>query len=178
MKTVVQRNVARTVLLIGEGDAEELLLRHLKALFVFRGSGVAVTIKNARGKGAQHVVDFAIRQSRNADYDDVLALFDTDAAWTEQVRTQARRRSVQLLPCEPCLEALLLQAFGHKTQGFTSQQLKQKFLGVFGRPAHNHNYLRSADALFFEAAQHRAPGIGTLLALLRRSSSSMQRQRP
>lgn len=153
---------------MGEGDAEELLLRHLKALFVFRGSGVAVTIKNARGKGAQHVVSFAVRQSRNAEYDEVLALFDTDTAWTEQVRVNARKGKVQLLPCEPCLEALLLQAFGHKTDGFTSQQLKQKFQGVFGGPAHNHHYLRDADALFFEVAQHQVPGIATLLALLRR----------
>lgn len=168
MKKGAHRSVARTVLLVGEGDAEELLLRHLKALFVFRGSGVAVTIKNARGKGAQHVVSFAVRQSRNAEYDEVLALFDTDAAWTEQVRAQARKGRVRLLPCEPCLEALLLQAFGHKTEGFTSQQLKQKFQGVFGRPAHDDNYLRDADALFFEAAQQRAPGIATLLSLLRR----------
>lgn len=168
MKKGVQRKVARTVLLVGEGDAEELLLRHLKALFVHRGSGLAVTIKNARGKGAQHVVDFALRQSRNAEYDEALALFDTDAAWTEQVRANARRGKVQLLPCEPCLEALLLQAFGHKTDGFTSQQLKHKFLGVFGRPAHNPHYLRDADALFFEAVQARAPGIATLLTVLRR----------
>jgi hypothetical protein len=152
---------------VGEGDAEELLLRHLKALFVLRGSGLAVTIKNARGKGAQHVVNFAVRHSRNAEYDEVVALFDTDAAWTEKVRVIARKGGVQMLPCEPCLEALLLQAFGQSADGFTTQQLKQRFLSLFGRPAHSNHYLREADAKFFEDAQHRVPAIATLLALFR-----------
>ncbi|MEI2642189.1 MAG: hypothetical protein V9G10_07610 [Candidatus Nanopelagicales bacterium] len=42
---------------VGEGDAEVLFMQHLKSLYVQRGSGVVVTIKNARGKGAAHVVD-------------------------------------------------------------------------------------------------------------------------
>lgn len=74
-----RRQVARTVLVVGEGDAEVLFLQHLKALYVQRGSGVVVTIKNARGKGAANVVDFAARQSRNAAYDLVVALLDTDS---------------------------------------------------------------------------------------------------
>ena len=47
-----QRHVARTVLLVGEGDAELSFMQHLKRIYVQRGSGVAVTLKNARGKGA------------------------------------------------------------------------------------------------------------------------------
>jgi hypothetical protein len=162
-----RRRVARTVLLVGEGDAEEVLLRHLKGLYVERGSGLVVTIKNARGKGAEYVVDFAIRQSRNVAFDSVLAMFDTDTAWTERVRRQAARGKVALLPCEPCLEALLLQAFDHKTQGLNSQQLKQKFLREFGRPAHDGQYLRDADAAFFEQARRKAKELDVLLALLK-----------
>lgn len=167
MRSSERRRVARTVLLVGEGDAEEVLLRHLKALYVERGSGLVVTIKNARGKGAEYVVDFAIRQSRNVAFDSVLAMFDTDTAWTDRVRRQAARGKVALLPCEPCLEALLLQAFDHKTQGLSSQQLKQKFLREFGRPAHDGHYLRNADAAFFEQAARKAQGLEALLALLR-----------
>lgn len=48
----VSRQVARTVLLVGEGDAEVQFMQHLKGMYVQRGSGVVVTIKNARGKGA------------------------------------------------------------------------------------------------------------------------------
>ena len=78
------RQVARTVLLVGEGDAEVLFMQHLKCMFVQRGSGVVVTLKNARGKGAAGVVDFAIRQSRNAAYDVKAVLLDTDTDWGEK----------------------------------------------------------------------------------------------
>lgn len=79
------RQAARTVLLVGEGDAEVLFMRHFKSLYVHRYSGVAVTIKNARGMGAAHVVDFAYRQSRNADYDAKLL------CWTRALDGMTRR---------------------------------------------------------------------------------------
>lgn len=77
-RQAIRRQAARTLLLVGEGDAEEMFLRHLKGLFVVRGSGLSVTIKNARGKGAAHVVDFAHRHSLNAAFDEVAALLDAD----------------------------------------------------------------------------------------------------
>jgi hypothetical protein len=39
------RKVARTVLIVGEGDAEVCFLQHLKSLYVQRGSGVVVTLR-------------------------------------------------------------------------------------------------------------------------------------
>lgn len=166
MRDELRRKVARTVLLVGEGDAEEALLRHLKTLYVVRGSGLVITIKNARGKGAGYVVDYAIRQSRNRAFDHVLAMFDTDTDWTDNVRSAAARGRIQTLPCEPCLEALLLQAFDHKTHGLNSLQLKQKFEREFGHPAHDDRYLRTAGVPFFNAARRRVPGIDTLLGLI------------
>jgi hypothetical protein len=99
------RKVARTVLVVGEGDSEVCFLQHLKSLYVHRGSGVVVTIKNARGKGAQHVVDFAIRQSRNAEYDVKVALLDVDTDWNDKTRKLAKSGKVLVLPSVPCLEA-------------------------------------------------------------------------
>lgn len=90
------RQVARTVLLVGEGDAEVQFMQHLKGLYVQRGSGIVVTIKNARGKGAAHVVDFAFRQSRNAAYDMKATLLDTDADWNDKTREQ-----LQIPPATP-----------------------------------------------------------------------------
>ena len=171
MRSHKQRKTALTVLIVGEGDAEECLLRHLKALFVQRDSGLAVTIKNARGKGAAYVVDFAVRHARNRAYDDVLAMFDTDAAWTDCVHRRAVAHKVKLLPSEPCLEAMLLQAFNQKTEGLNSQQLKQRFQREFGRPAHDAHYLRGADGAFFDEARKRVAGLDALLTLLGRSTS-------
>lgn len=100
-----RRHVARTVLLVGEGDSEVVLLRHLKALYVQRGSGVAVTIKNARGKGAAHVVDVAVRQSLNAAFDLKVALLDTDTDWNDKTRAIARKakQRYRLLRLTPAL---------------------------------------------------------------------------
>lgn len=168
MRRLEPRKVARTLLIVGEGDAEECLLGHLKALLVQRESGLAVTIKNARGKGAAYVVNFAIRHSRNRAYDDVLAMFDTDTAWTDGVRRTAVKHRVRVLPSEPCLEAMLLQSFRHKTEGLTSQQLKQRFQTVFGRPAHEGQYLRELGLDFFNEARQRVVGFDVLLTLLGR----------
>lgn len=103
----VRRRAARTVLLVGEGDTEVLFLQHLKSLYVQRGSGVAVTIKNARGKGAAHVVDFARRQSSNAAFDAVAASRHRHS-WSDKTQAAARGARVQVITCEPCLEAVLL----------------------------------------------------------------------
>jgi hypothetical protein len=126
-----------TILLVGEGAAEQNLLGFLKGLYVPRGSGVRVTIKNAHGKGAGHVVNYAIRQCRNAAYDFKLALLDSDTGWNEETRNLALKEEVQVLLCEPCIEALLLRIHGHAVGGYTSPQLKQRFKQQFGREAHD-----------------------------------------
>lgn len=126
-----------TILLVGEGAAEEALLRFLKGLYAPRGSGVSVTIKNARGKGAGHVVDYAIRQCRNSDFDFKMALLDADTGWRPTVQQRALQENVQVLLCEPCLEALLLRIHGQGVMGYSSAQLKQRFEQQFGRAAHD-----------------------------------------
>ena len=64
-----RRTAYHTVLVVGEGTTECAFLRHIKTLYNSRGCGVSVTIRNAHGKGPDHVVDYAIRQCRNAEYD-------------------------------------------------------------------------------------------------------------
>lgn len=133
--TAKRRRAARTVLVVGEGDAEEYFLRHLKTLYLKRGGGVAVTIKNARGKGAAHVVDVARRLSQNADYDVRAALLDTDTDWNDRTRSSARRAKVEVFPAEPCLEALLLAIHRQPVQDRLTIQLKQEFAARFGGAA-------------------------------------------
>ncbi|MBA4260922.1 MAG: hypothetical protein C0443_02565 [Comamonadaceae bacterium] len=165
-KPPVRRQAARTVLLVGEGDAEVVFLQHFKALYVQRGSGVAVTIKNARGKGAAHVVDFARRQSINAAYDVVAVLLDADTDWNDRTRTAAKRAKVHVLLCEPCLESLLLQVRQHPVEGRSALQLKQDFAARYGGPAHDEKVLRHFDGETLTAARARLVVLATLLALM------------
>ena len=108
-KRPVPRRQRFTILLVGEGHAEVALLTHLKGLYASRGSGVAISIRNARGKGAAYVVNYAIRQTRNAAYDRVVTLLDADTDWNSAVRSKAARARIEVIACAPCLEVLLLQ---------------------------------------------------------------------
>jgi hypothetical protein len=160
------RQVARTVLLVGEGDAEMLFIQHLKGLYVQRGSGVVVTVKNARGKGAGHVVDFAFRQSHNAAYDVKAALLDTDTDWNDKTRAMARKAKVHVVPCQPCLEAVLLQVQGESVAGRTTAQLKRDFVAWFGVAASDASVLRYFSREVIEAARSRVSVINELCRLM------------
>lgn len=167
MRQPMRRRAARTVLVVGEGDAEVMFLQHLKSLFVVRGSGVVVTIKNARGKGAAHVVDFARRQSLNAAFDAVAALLDADTDWNDKTRAAAKRAKVQVVVCEPSLESLLLQIHQLPVQGRSTSQLKQEFAARFGGSAHDERVVRKYfhDEVLAVAAT-RLPALSALLRLM------------
>ena len=161
-----KRQVARTVLLVGEGDAEVLFMQHLKSLYGQRGSGVVVTIKNARGKGAAHVVDFAFRQSRNAAYDVKAVLLDTDTDWNDKTRGSARKAKIHVMPCDPCLEAVLLNAHQAPVDGRMTSLLKQDFAARFGAAASDPSILRHFSREVLECARARIVILDQLVNLL------------
>lgn len=111
-QTFPKRTVQTTVLVVGEGDTEKAFLDYLKSLYVTRGCGVSVTIRNAHGKGPMNVVDTAIRQSRIGGYKVVAVLMDTDLQWTDDVVKLARKHRLCLIGATPCTDGLLLQILG------------------------------------------------------------------
>lgn len=160
------REVRRTLLIVGEGSAEQVFLSHLKRLYVTRGAKT-VTIKNAQGKGGAHVLDHALRQWRQADYDDVAVLLDTDTNWGERERALARRKRVQVFACTPCLEALLLRVRAHAVPPGGSPRVKRAFSKQFGTEAHEAAlYDSHFDRAALEAARARLPELNALLTLL------------
>lgn len=171
MSTTARRQAARTVLIVGEGDAEVLFLQHLKRLYSQRGSGVAVTIKNARGKGAAHVVDVARRQSMNAAFDLVVALLDTDTDWNDKTRAMARKAKVHVLACEPCWEAVLLAIHRVPVVGRTSAQLKQDFVARFGTGADKEAALRHFSKEVLDAEALRVTTLGRLVHAITRAQA-------
>ena len=129
MPARTRRSVSRTVLLVGEGTTEQAFLRYIKSLYISRGCGVGVTIRNAHGKGPDHVVDYAIRQCRNAAYDRVVVLLDTDLEMSATVRRRARTKRVQIIGSTPCIEGLLLAILGEHVPA-TTAECKQRYGGV------------------------------------------------
>jgi len=134
------RKAKRTILIVGEGRHEEAFLSHLKRLYIGRGCGLSVSIKNARGKGAKHVVDWTVRQIRNASYDVVAVLLDTDQDWTPAVQTKAKRNRIAVLTSDPCFEALLLRGMRKRAVG-DAKTLKKAFAPYVKRdPTRPENY--------------------------------------
>lgn len=129
------REVRRTALLVGEGLAEQVFLSHMKVLFVERGR-LQVTVKNAKGKGGAHVLDYTRRQGQQAAYDHLTALLDTDTDWGDEQRQLAQEWGIDVIEAHPCLEAMLLRIAGHRVPRRTAA-CKKAFRRQFGDDAHS-----------------------------------------
>jgi hypothetical protein len=156
----------RTLLIVGEGYDEVAFLNHLKQLYVPRGCGLSVTIKNARGKGALHVVNWTAGQAAIAKYDVVAALLDTDTDWDEKAAKLARTRKILVLKSEPCFEAMMLRLIG-KAPTNGAHALKQQFAPYVNNDA----TLRDHYALYFgpdclQAGRGKELTVDALLKLL------------
>ena len=106
--------VRRTLLIVGEGDSEEAFLKHVRELICSGGAGVAATIRNAHGKGPEHVIAHTVRQAVIYSYDRRVAFLDTDIPWTDKLQKNARKWKIDMVGSSPCLEGLLLAVLGHR----------------------------------------------------------------
>lgn len=155
----------KTLLIVGEGYDEVAFLNHLKQFPGVCGQGVEITIRNARGKGAAGVVDCAIKLQANAAYDSVAVLLDTDTDWNAKVEKLARQKKIQVLPSEPCLEAMLLRVIGKPP--VAGKDLKKQFDPyVHNDGTHREDYEENFGLAVLQAARHREPTIDRLLSLL------------
>jgi hypothetical protein len=154
----------RTLLLVGEGATEEAFLRHVKSLYAPRGSGLKVTIKDAHGKGAKHVVDWTSRQI--GEYDSVGALLDTDQDWSDAVARKAKSAKIVVLKSEPQIEAMLLRLIGQNANG-DSNTLKARLAPFVGNDAlRPENYAGRFDKQCLESGRRHEQAVDDLLVLL------------
>ena len=154
-----------TLLLVGEGATEEAFLKYVKGLYAPRGAGLKVTVKNAHGKGAKHVVEWTVRQMGIANYDSVAALLDTDQDWSEAVAKQAKSSRIRVLKSEPLFEAMMLRLIGQSDIG-DSKTLKARLAPFVGNdPLRPENYAMRFDRQCLEAGRQSEPTIDALLVL-------------
>lgn len=153
------------MLIVGEGRDEEAFLNHLKQLYVPRGCGLSVTIKNARGKGALHVIDWTARQIANANYDVVAALLDTDTDWNAKTEKLARAKKIQVLKSEPCFEAMMLRLIGKSAVGDAHALKKQFALLVNNDATQSENYAKHFGRDLLQARKCNERTIEELLKL-------------
>jgi hypothetical protein len=156
-----------TLLLVGEGYDEEAFLRYLKSQLIDREAILEIKIKNARGKGAKHVIEWTIRQAKNADFDAVAALLDTDTDWTPAVKKMAKSANITVLESNPCFEAMLLRLIG-KTPEIETKKLKKQFADYVNGAANvQENYAEYFNPTVLVSKREQENAIDRLLALLR-----------
>jgi hypothetical protein len=156
----------RTLLIVGEGRHEEAFLNHLKQCYAPRGCGLSVTIKNARGKGALHVVKWTAGQAAIAKYDVVAALLDTDTDWNEKTEKLARSKKILVLKSEPCFEAMMLRLIG-KTPAGNAHALKTQFAPYVNNDAtQRDHYAANFGPGCLQAGRGKELTIDALLKLL------------
>lgn len=117
------------MLVVGEGQTEVAFLNHLKTLYCREKSSVKVTVQNAHGKGPENILQTAIRKKKQASYDRVIAVLDTDILWTPALKKEASSYDVDLIGSTPCIEALFLKLLD-KPVPLNTQSCKKAIAGV------------------------------------------------
>lgn len=159
-------NAVTTILIVGEGRTEEAFLKHIKSLFVPRGCDLRLDIKQARGKGAGHVVEQAIRIAQNAKYYRVAALLDTDEGWSPSVEKKARQKKIQILKSDPRFEALMLRLLGHNPVGNSADMKAQLSPFVSDDATVSENYQQHFSQAVILQGRRSEATIDSLLRLL------------
>jgi hypothetical protein len=122
----------KTLLAVGEGKSEVAFLKHLKSVYCSKGAGVAVSIRNANGKGPSNVIGTALGAIRIASYDKKLCLLDTDLEWSHQNKSDAKRKKIELIGSAPCLEGLLLRILQRAVPSL-SDECKKQLMTIAGK---------------------------------------------
>lgn len=157
------REVRKTLLAVGEGATEVAFLTYLREMYCSDRQGVSVKVRNAQGKGPEHVVSHAIGQCRDADYDRRLALLDTDLPWTTELLKRATDYRIELMGSDPCIEGLFLAILG-KTVPANSSESKKRLQRLIGSDmTEKSHYSDHFPRPVIEAARKRLPSLNRLL---------------
>lgn len=165
-QTLFKRTVQETVLVVGEGDTEKAFLDYLKSLYITRGCGVSVTVRNAHGKGPMHVVDTAIRQSKTGDYKVIAVLMDTDLPWTDDVQKLARKHKVYLIGATPCIDGLLLQILDEQVPELSPRCKEVLHARLHRKPFVKEAYAQDFPKQLLDEKSLSVPALKKLLELM------------
>lgn len=120
------------MLVYGEGQSEEVFLKHLRGLYT-RDSGVAITVKKGKGGTPEEVVKSAINYS--GDFDRRIVVIDNDKSQTEmkKARKKANEHNIELIENTPCLEAFLLNILEDcdcksKSSAWCKREFEKKYI--------------------------------------------------
>jgi len=128
LRSTVRQAKKTTLLIVGEGPADQAFLKHLHQQFRDTDSALRPKIEKQSGGSPGNMLSNAIRKYRNDDYDHRFLVLDSDVVISQQDRDKARQKGYQILLWSPvCLEGALLDLLGEKIGAQeTAQQLKAR----------------------------------------------------
>jgi len=152
--------------MVGEGQTETAFLKHIKFLYLSRGCGVSTKIRNAHGKGPDHVVNCAIKQKQMAAYDWVVVLLDTDLEMSPMARRKAKSNEILVIGSTPCFEGLLLKILGEHVPSTSKQCKAQLGNKLPERLTRQEDYQSKFPKELLDARRDDVPELGALLDCL------------
>ncbi|MDD2709864.1 MAG: RloB domain-containing protein [Verrucomicrobiae bacterium] len=115
----------RTLLVVVEGGTEKAFCLYLKASCC-RGQNIQVIVKNAHGGSPDKIVEFARRLTKNATYDRVAIIFDTDRPLSSKGEKTIRALRAHAFRFTPCIEGFFLRLL-KQTVPPDTESCKRKF---------------------------------------------------
>ncbi|EPJ5578699.1 RloB domain-containing protein [Citrobacter farmeri] len=124
--------VRKTLLIVGEGHDEKALLNHIKSLYCIRA--VSVDVKNAGGKGPDHILNYAINCQEYSSRDIVGVLLDTDLVWPKELVKRTTEYGFQLIGTNPSIDGFVLDLLNEK-KPLTTAKCKKKLSKLLPGPS-------------------------------------------
>ena len=159
------RKTNKTVLIVGEGDAEVAFLTHLKHLFNARDSGISCTIRNAHGKGPERILKLPKRLAGPIQYDHLAAFLDNDIPLPNDAWIKAHAHDVEALVSEHCIEFFLLRLLGESPPNETKackRMMKQSGMNLLNSACYEARFPKSV----LEQQRDRFPTLRRLIEIL------------
>ena len=160
------RSVRRTVLICGEGKAEEALFLHLRTLYSSgRENPPKVSPKKSGGKGGNNVIATLLGQAACGRYDRLVACLDMDEPPDADASREAKKMNVMRVELYPCLEGLLLDILGIEVpEG--SAACKQRLMQVDRRAPYDAGFFSdNFSRNLLDSQRARVPALDVLLRI-------------
>lgn len=125
-----------------------------------------MTIKNARGKGAKHVIDWTVRHIANTAYAEVAVMPDTDTDWSASIAKIARQTKIRVLASAPCFDAVMLRLLGVRPDADAKNMKKALAPYLNHVPTEQESYAAHFGKACLEAGRGSESTINELLSLL------------
>jgi hypothetical protein len=101
------RQIQKTVFAFGEGETENIFLKHLRSIYA--NGKTHTTVDHAGGKNTSYIIQKAIRVRSFNSYNHSFIFLDTIPVWSLTDKNYAKAKSFELIGSEPSVEAIFLR---------------------------------------------------------------------